>query len=105
MSTKTRQPLTPTIYVTGESGVYDVDSATYPGLMSYVVDLRCPTCHTCSCPAFAKWGGACKHIRAARDFRAEMLAARAWRDFWGDPLPARFTRTILAVPAAQAMAA
>src|SRR5262249_53830418 len=81
MAIKTRGPLSPTVYVTAEHGIYDVDSATYPGLMSYVVDLRCPTCHTCSCPAFAKWGGPCKHITAAREFEADLLVARAWADF------------------------
>src|SRR5262249_2824585 len=101
MSTTTRTPLPPTVYVTAEHGVYDVDSATYPGLMSYVVDLRCPTCHTCPCPAFAKWGGACKHIKAARDFQDELIAARAWADFWNEALPARFTRTLpVAAPVA-----
>lgn len=91
----------PVIYVTAEHGVYDVDSATYPGLMSHVVDLRCPTCHTCSCPAFAKYPGPCKHIKAARKFQDELIAARAWADFWNEPLPAKFTRTLpVAVPAA-----
>jgi hypothetical protein len=101
MATTLRKIYDPAIYITAEHGVYDVDSATYPGLMSYVVDLRYPTCHTCSCPAFAKWGGACKHIKAARDFQDELIAAQVRADFWNEPLPTRFTRTLpVAVPVA-----
>jgi hypothetical protein len=101
MATTPRKIHDPVIYVTSQSGIYDVDSATYPGLMSYVVDLRCPTCHTCSCPAFAKYDGPCKHIKAARDFQDELIAARAWADFWNEPLAEKFTRTLpVAVPLA-----
>jgi hypothetical protein len=101
MATKTRGPIPPTVYITREHGIYDVDSATYPGLMSYVVDLRTATCHTCSCPAFAKYPGPCKHITAARAFEVDLVVARNWADFWNEPLPARFTRTLpVAVPVA-----
>jgi hypothetical protein len=102
MPTTPRKIYDPTIYVTAEHGVYDVDSATYPGLMSYVVDLRCPTCHTCNCPAFAKWDGPCKHIKAAREFEADLVVERAWADFWSEPLPAKFSRTLPAAVRAAA---
>jgi len=97
------KPFTPAIYRTPESGVYLIESASFPGEL-YTVDVRSDMHPMCNCFAgqdgFARCTKSivCKHVRAVRTFQAELVAALAWSDFWSDPLPERFT-TVLPVPA------
>jgi hypothetical protein len=97
-----RKPFTPAIYRTEENGVYLIESASFPGEV-YTTDIRSDMHPMCDCPAgqdgFARCTKSivCKHVRMARNFQAELVAALNWADFWSDPLPERFT-TVLPVP-------
>jgi hypothetical protein len=106
MAPKIRKIYDPAIYRTPEHGVYLIASASFPGEV-YTTDIRSEMHPLCTCPAgqdgFARCTKSivCKHVRACRDFQADLIAHLAWSDFWGDPLPERFTRTLpAAVPAA-----